>query len=281
MKRDQQTYHTTYLSRAIQSALLIGVSFCTNAQQETSDNEAISTGVERIEVTANRQSQDLQEVSSSVSALSADDILRNGIESINGLENVVPGLRIGSSGGEVRPAMRGARTNEVGVAGTGIAEQVVGIFQDGIYVPTTTGGLGAYVDVERIEVLRGPQGTLYGRNTFAGSINVISKQPELGYTSGSAKLTHGSYDRSAYEAILNLPLGDKAATRFVMSHDRHDGMIENHFLPGSSDDLREKNQFYLRNTTKYEFSEDFTALLRVDYSKKDANSEAILSLIHI
>ncbi|MBT3136206.1 TonB-dependent receptor [Alteromonas sp. ALT199] len=275
MKQDQRKYHTTYLSRAIQSALLISVSFCASAQQETPDSEAKAAGVERIEVTANRQSQDLQEVSSSVSALGADDILRNGIESISGLENVVPGLRIGSSGGEVRPAMRGARTNEVGVAGTGIAEQVVGIFQDGIYVPTTTGGLGAYVDIERIEVLRGPQGTLYGRNTFAGSINVISKQPELGYTSGSVKLTHGSYDRSAYEAILNLPLSDKAATRFVMSHDRHDGMIENHFLPGSSDDLREKNQFYLRNTTKYEFSDDVTALLRLDYSKKDANSEAI------
>ncbi|MEM7419581.1 MAG: TonB-dependent receptor plug domain-containing protein [Pseudomonadota bacterium] len=195
MKQDQRKYHTTYLSRAIQSALLISVSFCASAQQETPDSEAKAAGVERIEVTANRQSQDLQEVSSSVSALGADDILRNGIENISGLENVVPGLRIGSSGGEVRPAMRGARTNEVGVAGTGIAEQVVGIFQDGIYVPTTTGGLGAYVDIERIEVLRGPQGTLYGRNTFAGSINVISKQPELGYTSGSVKLTHGSYDR--------------------------------------------------------------------------------------
>ena len=133
MKQDQRKYHTTYLSRAIQSALLISVSFCASAQQETPDSEAKAAGVERIEVTANRQSQDLQEVSSSVSALGADDILRNGIENISGLENVVPGLRIGSSGGEVRPAMRGARTNEVGVAGTGIAEQVVGIFQDGIY----------------------------------------------------------------------------------------------------------------------------------------------------
>ena len=109
--------------------------------------------IERIMVTANRHSQDLQEVSSSITALGADDIERAGILDITGLQQVVPGLKVGSSGGEARPAMRGARTNEVGVAGTGIAEQIVGIFQDGIYVPTTTAGMGAFVDIERIEVL--------------------------------------------------------------------------------------------------------------------------------
>ena len=133
------------------------------------DDAAKESKIEQITVTANRHAQTLQEVSSSITAIGDEDIERAGIVDIKGLENVVPGLKVGSSGGEVRPAMRGARTNEVGVAGTGIAEQVVGIFQDGIYVPTTTAGLGAFVDVERIEVLRGPQGTLYGRNTFAGS----------------------------------------------------------------------------------------------------------------
>ena len=238
-------------------------------------DEAADGKVERIVVTANRIAQDVQEVSSAITALDEKAIERAGIVDITGLENVVPGLRIGKSGGEVRPAMRGARTNEVGVAGTGIAEQVVGIFQDGIYVPTTTAGLGAYVDVERIEVLRGPQGTLYGRNTFVGSINVITNQPEFDDLKGSIKVTHGSYNRAAYEAIVNMPVSDTVATRLAIASDKHDGVIKNHFIPGKSDDLREKNNFYVRSVTKYQPSDTFDATIRMDYFKKEGNSEAI------
>lgn len=239
------------------------------------EEEKKANKVERIMVTANRHSQDLQEVSSSITALGADDVARAGIIDITGLQQVVPGLKVGSSGGEVRPAMRGARTNEVGVAGTGIAEQIVGIFQDGIYVPTTTAGMGAFVDIERIEVLRGPQGTLYGRNTFAGSINVITNRPNMDEVEGNIKITTGAYNRSAYEGVLNLPLADGLATRVVVASDRHDGYIKNHVIEGPSDDLREKNSFYARSVTRYEPSENFNATFRLDYSKKDANSEAI------
>ena len=238
-------------------------------------NTEATDKIERIMVTANRHSQDLQEVSSSITALGADDVERAGIIDITGLQQVVPGLKVGSSGGEVRPAMRGARTNEVGVAGTGIAEQIVGIFQDGIYVPTTTAGMGAFVDIERIEVLRGPQGTLYGRNTFAGSINVITNRPNMDEVEGNIKITTGSYNRSAYEGVLNIPLADNLATRIVVASDRHDGFIENHVIAGPSDDLREKNSFYARSITRYEPSDTFNATFRLDYSKKDANSEAI------
>ncbi|MET1218977.1 MAG: TonB-dependent receptor [Glaciecola sp.] len=254
------------------AAVLATVATPVLAQEEQASQKG---KVERIMVTANRVAQDVQEVSSSITALDEKAIERAGIIDITGLENVVPGLRIGKSGGEVRPAMRGARTNEVGVAGTGIAEQVVGIFQDGIYVPTTTAGLGAYVDVERIEVLRGPQGTLYGRNTFAGSINVITNQPEFDDVKGSFKVTHGNYNRAAYEAIVNLPLSDKLATRLVMASNKHDGVIENLFVNGKSDDLREKNNFYVRSVTRYEPSDSFDATLRLDYFKKEGNSEAI------
>jgi outer membrane receptor protein involved in Fe transport len=254
---------------------IINAFFSQSSYAEEAEKTDNSSRIEKITVTANRHAQDLQEVSSSITALGADDVERAGIIDITGLQQVVPGLKVGSSGGEVRPAMRGARTNEVGVAGTGIAEQIVGIFQDGIYVPTTTAGMGAFVDIERIEVLRGPQGTLYGRNTFAGSINVITNRPNMDEVEGNVKITTGSYNRSAYEGVLNLPLAKNLATRVVVASDRHDGYIENHFVPGPSDDLREKNSFYARSVTRYEPSENFNATFRLDYSKKDANSEAI------
>ena len=264
--------------KLVKSAIALAVINACLSQSVYAEEASIdddSGRIEKIIVTANRQAQDLQEVSSSITALSSDDVERAGIIDITGLELVVPGLKVGSSGGEVRPAMRGARTNEVGVAGTGIAEQIIGIFQDGIYVPTTTAGMGAFVDIERIEVLRGPQGTLYGRNTFAGSINVITNRPVMDDIEGMVKVTTGSYNRSAYEAMLNLPLADGLATRLVFASDRHDGYINNHVIAGPSDDLREKSQFYARSITRYEASDDFNATLRLDYSKKDANSSAI------
>ena len=231
--------------------------------------------LEEITVTAEKRAESIQDVSASITALDSTAIERAGIVDITRLELVTPGLRVGKSGGEVRPALRGARTNEVGVAGPGIAEQVVGIFQDGIYVPTTTAGLGAYVDLERIEVLRGPQGTLYGRNTFAGSINVISNKPNFDSVSGSIKVLRGDYNRGAYQGILNLPLSDTLATRLVIAADKHDGYIENLSLAGPSDDLREKDQLFARATTLWDISDDLSALLRFEYSEKESNSEAI------
>lgn len=231
--------------------------------------------IDEVIVTASKRAENIQDVSAAVTAIDGDTIARAGIIDITGLEAVVPGLRIGRSGGEVRPAIRGARTNEVGTAGTGIAEQVVGIFIDGIYVPTTTAGMGAYVDLNRIEVLRGPQGTLYGRNTFAGSINVITNQPDFDGFSGSVKALVGDYSRVNYEGILNMPISDNAATRLVVAADSHDGFINNHFSPGSSDDLRERDQFYARSVTKWEHSDMFSTTFRIDYSSKDSNSEAI------
>jgi len=234
-----------------------------------------ATVLEEITVTAEKRAESVQDVAASITALDSAAIERAGIVDITRLELVTPGLRVGKSGGEVRPALRGARTNEVGVAGTGIAEQVVGIFQDGIYVPTTTAGLGAYVDLERIEVLRGPQGTLYGRNTFAGSINVISNKPDFEGVSGNIKVLRGNYNRGAYQGVLNLPLSDTVATRLVIASDKHDGYIENLSLAGTSDDLREKDQLFARATTLWNVTDDLSALLRFEYSDKESNSEAI------
>ena len=108
---------------------------------------------------------------------------------------------MGQSGNEARLALRGTRTNNVGTE----AEQVIGIFEDGVYVPTTTQALGSYVDLARIEVLRGPQGTLYGRNTFGGTINVHTNAPDLEEVSGYIRDGRVKYRESITEGIENAP----------------------------------------------------------------------------
>ncbi|MYF24130.1 MAG: TonB-dependent receptor [Nitrospira sp. SB0678_bin_10] len=227
--------------------------------------------IEEIVVTASKRSQSIQDVSSSVSAFNEDDLQLGGIEDVSRLEHMVPGLRFGQSGHEVRLAMRGTRTNNVGTE----AEQVVGIFEDGVYVPTTTQALGAYVDVERIEVLRGPQGTLYGRNTFGGTINIITNEPSFENVEYNVSGLFGAYSRYRVEGMLNLPLGDTFAVRLAGLSDTHDGYIENTNQPGTADDLNDKDMQFFRATLRWQPTDAFDASLRVASSTVDSNGSAI------
>ena len=227
--------------------------------------------IEEIVVTASKRSQSIQDVSTSVSAFNEDDLKLGGIEDVSRLEHMVPGLRFGQSGHEVRLAMRGTRTNNVGTE----AEQVVGIFEDGVYVPTTTQALGAYVDVERIEVLRGPQGTLYGRNTFGGTINIITNEPSFESLEYNVSGLFGAYSRYRVEGMLNLPVGDTFAVRLAGLSDTHDGYIENTNQPGTADDLNDKDMQFFRATLRWQPTDVFDASLRVASSTVDSNGSAI------
>jgi iron complex outermembrane recepter protein len=227
--------------------------------------------VERIQVTATKRNADVQDVSVAVTALGEEAIKLGGIEDITRLEHLVPGMKFGQSGNEVRMALRGTRTNNVGTE----AEQVVGIFEDGVYVATTTQALGSYVDVDRIEVLRGPQGTLYGRNTFGGTINIHTRAPNFDQVEGYARLLAGSYDRTRFEGALNLPISDTFAARFAVMGDKHDGYIENTFVDGTSDDLSDKDISYMRGAFRWVPTEELDITLRVGSSSSGGNGNAI------
>jgi len=233
--------------------------------------DGTSALMEEVVVTADKRSESVQDVSASITALNSDMLARAGIEDVTRLEHVVPGMRMGMSGNEARIAMRGTRSNNVGTEG----EPTVGIFQDGIYVATSTQALGSYVDLERIEVLRGPQGTLYGRNTFGGAINVISKAPDFNGVSGSITTLFGDKDRRKMQGILNYPLSDELAVRLVTMTDAHDGYITNTYKEGTDDDLDNQDTTYVRLTTAWRPSDKLEATLRYSESSKDTNSTAI------
>ena len=145
-----------------------------------------------------------------------------------------------------------------------------------VYVPTpTTQALGAYVDVERIEVLRGPQGTLYGRNTFGGTINIITNEPSFENVEYNVSGLVGAYSRYRVEGMLNLPLGDTFAVRLAALSDTHDGYIENTNQPGTADDLNDKEMQFFRATLRWQPTDAFDASLRVASSTVDSNGSAI------
>jgi iron complex outermembrane receptor protein len=235
------------------------------------ENNAKDDKIERIMVTATKRNADVQEVSIAVTALNSEALKEGGIEDISRLEHLVPGMRFGQSGNEVRIAMRGTRTNNVGTE----AEQVVGIFEDGVYVATTTQALGAYVDIDRVEVLRGPQGTLYGKNTFGGTINIHTKAPSFDEVTGYISGVYGDYDRAKLEGAINIPLGDTVAARFAYMTDKHDGYIENTHIAGTSDDLNDKDIQYFRASLRWSPSADLDVTLRGGRSTSKGNSSAI------
>ncbi|MGI9225351.1 MAG: TonB-dependent receptor [Woeseiaceae bacterium] len=227
--------------------------------------------IEEIIVTATKREASLQDISIAVTALSEDDLKKGGIQDLSRLEHMVPGMRFGQSGNEARIAMRGTRTNNVGTE----AEQTVGIFEDGVYVPTTTQAMGAYVDVNRIEVLRGPQGTLYGRNTFGGTINIITNQPQFEAFDGRVSALYGDYDRFRLEGVVNVPLSETFAVRLAVMDEVHDGYIENYYDPGDGDDLSDEDITFVRFSARWAPTDAIDLTFRHTYSDRQTNGNAI------
>ena len=226
--------------------------------------------IEEITVTATKREASIQDISIAVTAIGEEEMKLGGIQDISRLEHLVPGMRFGQSGNEARIAIRGTRTNNVGTE----AEQVVGIFEDGVYVPTTTQAMGAYVDVQRIEVLRGPQGTLYGRNTFGGTINIITNQPEFGRNTGNVGAIVGDYNRVRLEGVGNFG-GENFALRVAAMTDEHDGYINNYFDPGTGDDLSDEDITFGRVSLRWAPTDTMDLTFRQTFSDRETNGNAI------
>jgi outer membrane receptor protein involved in Fe transport len=191
--------------------------------------------------------------------LLSDDLKRSGIRHLDRVSDRVPNMQYGQSGNEARISIRGMRTNRTGAE----AEQVVAIFEDGVTVPTTTQAMGPYVDINRIEVLRGPQGVMYGRNAFGGVINVISNEPDFDGWDVFLEGTIGHADGTRFEAMLNVPVLDTLATRIAARSDVHSGYVGNHVLEGDGDDLHDRKQQFVRWMTTWRPSDKFSMALNI------------------
>jgi iron complex outermembrane recepter protein len=181
-------------------------------QSTTAEPATSAVELEEIVVTAQRRETNLQDTPISVTAVTAQALQAQGIRTVNDLAASVPNLT--STTGP-----QGSSDANFFVRGVGQFDVIatndpgVGVYVDGVYLGRTVGAMLDSGDIGRVEVLRGPQGTLFGRNTLGGGISVTSKAPELGAFSGNARGTFGSRSRIEADGSINAPLGDTAALR--------------------------------------------------------------------
>lgn len=191
------------------------------AQSEGDVQEA--SAVDDIVVTARLRKETLQEVPAAISAFSAETMAKAGIQNLETLAAATPGLSFQSIGGTYQaPVIRGlAQIDQTAPIGN------VGVFVDGIYLNNRSGMEFGYLDLSRVEVVKGPQSALYGRNTFSGAINYVSKEPVIGYYTGSAQVEVGDYGRQSIQGSLSIPIGEYAALRVWGGEGEFDGTIKN------------------------------------------------------
>jgi iron complex outermembrane receptor protein len=206
---------------AVPCVLMLTAGYASGQTGEPADNAQGDT-IQEITVTARRISERLQSTPVAVTAVTSESLDKAQITNIDQLQRLAPGLVIQpttSQAGSASLSMRGQSSTDALLAN----DQAIGVYLDGVYMARSSGALLNMIDMERVEVLRGPQGTLFGRNTTGGAINLIAKKP-TGELEGMVRLRYGNYDTREAVGMLNVPLvGDQLAIRAVYQHSQHDG----------------------------------------------------------
>lgn len=244
------------------------------AAEETADQG----GIAEIIVTARKSSENIQSVPVAVTALSADDLASKQVFEVTDLARTAPSLTI-STGGTgpasiVYLAIRGQAQNSP----NSLSDSSVGIYMDGVYVARPIVGNLGFLDMASAEVLRGPQGTLFGRNTTGGALNLTSNRPSNEYE-GMLKVGFGNYNYQSIEGMVNAPVSDEAGIRIAGRYGKRDGYFRNNkigYPQGSID-----KDLVLRGTLVYAPAESnlkFTLIGDLVRYADDGNATAVAAI---
>ncbi len=219
--------------------------------------------LKEVVVTAQRRSQNLQEVPVAVTAIDEAALTARGIQNVSDLGAVAPNLTVVNSPGNGTSSAISIRGgNNFNPAP--YWDQPIGVYVDGVYLGKTQGNVFDLVNLERIEVLRGPQGTLFGRNTMAGAINLVTRPPS-GVFTGDATVTFGNYGAKVARASVDLPAIGKLKMSLGGRVERRDGWVKT--TPGSSEpDLANRHNHAFYADLEYDASDNLTLRYRFDYT---------------
>ena len=242
------------------TTLAAAPAFAQDAAQNQDD------GIGDIVVTAQKRSENVQDVPIAISALGSQFLESRGIDSIDKLGAVAPNVKI-----ERAPASK--TISQISIRGSVTInpaitwEPAVGLYLDGVYIAKAQGSIFDVADLERVELLRGPQGTLYGRNALAGAVNLVTRKPS-GEAGGSIDLTYGSFNDRRVRGVLDLPKFGPFSVKVAGQYRKRDGLID--LVPNSPSgadraDSIDSGSFMVQ--VRAELSDAITADYTYDYSK--------------
>ncbi len=256
-------------------ALAVAVAFSGTAYAAEDTDEQSEEDNNVIQVTAQKRVQRIQDVPLAISAVNEQQIIDTNSEDVNDILRFLPGVE-GNNIQATQPnyTIRGITTNDFGVG----SDPAVAVYVDGVYVGRGAASHFNFNDIERVEVLRGPQGTLFGRNAAAGAIHIITKKPNE-YNEGKTRLTIGNYNKIRLESTYNAKLKEDLYFRGSLVTNNRDGWLENlNQSNNGGDDLYKQHSYGANLKFLANVSDDTEALFIFDYDNLDQDARQALSL---
>jgi len=246
---------------------LLSFLFLLNVNLSSQENQKV---FEEIIVTAEKRDESLQTISQAVTAITESEIDDKNITSFVDLTSIVPGVTVAKNEGyKTVISIRGVgnETNQNAIAAPSVAYHM-----DGVFIASPFSLQTDFVDIERIEVLRGPQGTLFGQNSTGGAINVISKKPSTSAFSSNASMTIGDFNLRKVSSSTNFPISDSVATKFTFTSTERDGFSKN-VVTGQ--DLDDASNISLRSDWIFELNDSSSLRIFGQYFDSDRNGAAM------
>ena len=255
------------------SLLTIQTSMADEVINQSLSEEVNSLAIDEIIVTAEKRTESLQDVSKAVSVFDADELETKNITDFVGLSAIAPGVTVAKNEGyKTIISIRGVgdETNQNAIAAPSVA-----LHMDGIFIASKFSLRTDFIDLERIEVLRGPQGTLFGQNSTGGTVNVINKLPTFDGFYGKADITLGDYGLKKFRASFNTPISNNISTRNSFVVTDRDGFTDN-IVNGQ--DLDDANHISFRSDWLFELGDTSNLRLFYQYFDADNNGAAMKGL---
>lgn len=243
------------MSKKISFAIATMVTAAAMPQAPALSQEAEPARLDDIVVTAQRREESLQKAAIAVSAVAGEALTEKSITDPTDLTQLVPALQVTRGSVHTQFYLRGVGT----FGSNGFAEQGIGVNLNGVYLSRPAAPASLFYDLERIEVLKGPQGTLYGRNATGGTVNIITARPRLGEVGGVVNAEYGDYDSIKASGAINFPAGERVALRFAGQYVNRDGYLSDGY--DDEDSKAGRAQFL------YESGAGFDLNLMVDHAR--------------